>query len=51
VTGNYNGETTFNGSWNGTVVVARMYDAPLSAEEIAAKTAFATSQTGVKIVK
>lgn len=39
VTGNYNGESTFNGSWNGTVVVARMYDKPLTAEQIAAKTA------------
>lgn len=39
VAGNYNSDTKFNGSWNGTVVVARMYDQPLTAEQIAAKTA------------
>lgn len=38
VTGNYNGETTFNGSWNGTVVAARMYDRPLTEEQIKSKT-------------
>ena len=52
VTGNYNGESTFNGSWNGTVVAARMYDNPLSAEDIAAKTAFAkASHPGCVIEK
>lgn len=39
VAGNYNSETKFNGSWNGTVVVARLYDNPLTAEQIKAKTA------------
>ncbi len=39
VAGNYNGDDKFNGSWNGTVVVARLYDNPLTAEQIKAKTA------------
>lgn len=39
VAGNYNGDANFNGSWNGTVVVARLYDNPLTAEQIKAKTA------------
>lgn len=38
VTGNYNGETSFNGSWNGTVVAARMYDRALTPEQIKNKT-------------
>lgn len=38
VAGNYSSETKFNGSWNGTVVVARLYDNPLTAEQIKAKT-------------
>lgn len=38
VTGNYNGETSFNGSWNGTVYAARMYDRALTAEQILNKT-------------
>lgn len=48
VAGNYNSETKFNGSWNGTVVVARLYDTPLTAEQIAAKTEL---NGNVKIVK
>ena len=39
VAGNYNGDDKFNGSWNGPVVVARLYDNPLTAEQIKAKTA------------
>ena len=38
VAGNYNGETSFNGSWNGTVVAARMYDKALTPEQIKNKT-------------
>lgn len=38
VAGNYNGETSFNGSWNGTVVAARMYDRALTPEQIKNKT-------------
>lgn len=48
VAGNYNGETSFNGAWNGSVVVARMYDSPLTAEQIAAKTEL---KGKIKIVK
>ena len=48
VTGNYNGETSFNGAWNGSVVVARMYDSPLTAEQVAAKTEL---KGKIKIVK
>lgn len=48
VTGNYNGETTFNGSWNGTVVAARMYDRPLTEEQIKSKTEM---KVNFKIVK
>ena len=48
VTGNYNGETSFNGAWNGSVVVARMYDSPLTAEQVAAKTEL---NGKIKIVK
>ena len=40
VAGNYSSDTNFNGSWNGTVVIARLYDTPLTAEQIQAKTAF-----------
>lgn len=38
VAGNYSSEAKFNGSWNGTVVAARLYDTPLTAEQIKAKT-------------
>ena len=38
VAGNYSSDTQFNGSWNGTVVIARMYDSPLTAEQIKTKT-------------
>lgn len=48
VAGNYNGETSFNGAWNGSVVVARMYDSPLTAEQVAAKTEL---KGKIKIVK
>lgn len=48
VAGNYNGETTFNGSWNGTVVAARMYDRPLTEEQIKSKT---DMKVNFKIVK
>ncbi len=48
VAGNYNSDVKFNGSWNGTVVVARLYDNPLTAEQIAAKTEL---KGKVKIVK
>ena len=48
VAGNYNGETSINGAWNGSVVVARMYDSPLTAEQVAAKTEL---KGKIKIVK
>lgn len=52
VAGNYYGEEKTDGTWNGTVVSARMYDNPLSAEDIAAKTAFAkASHPGCVIEK
>lgn len=38
VAGNYSSDTKFNGSWNGTVVVARLYDNPLTSAQIKAKT-------------
>ena len=48
VAGNYSTEEKFNGSWNGTVVVARLYDSPLTAEQIKAKTAM---KDNLQIVK
>lgn len=48
VAGNYSSDTKFNGSWSGTVVVARLYDTPLTAEQIAAKTSLKGT---IKIVK
>lgn len=48
VAGNYSTDVKFNGSWNGTVVIARLYDSPLTAEQIAAKTEL---NGNVKIVK
>lgn len=48
VTGNFYTSPKTDGTWNGTVAVARMYDTPLTAEQIAAKTEL---NGKVKIVK